>query len=155
MHLRPIGHLETPFATRADCPRNGRQLDPAPVCVAVIDPEFALALTGIDGFSHLILLYWLGPQFTDPIATPRDDLIVTPGFDSTPRGVFACRAPVRPNPIGLSVVTFDGAETPLRLRVRYLDCVDGTPLIDIKPYIARTDSEPTATRAWLPPIQKS
>lgn len=143
MRLRPIGHLETPFATRADCPRNGRQFDPAPVCVAVIAPEFAPALTGLDGFSHLILLYWLGPQ--------PDALVVTPRSDGMSHGVFATRAPVRPNPIGLSVVVFDGMDTPLRLRVRHLDCLDGTPLIDIKPYIARTDCEPTATRGWLPP----
>jgi tRNA-Thr(GGU) m(6)t(6)A37 methyltransferase TsaA len=147
MRLRPIGYLETPFTTRADCPRNGRQLDPAPGCVAVIDPAFEAALTGLDGFSHLILLYWLGPPGDD---RPDTDLVVTPRFADTPRGVFATRAPVRPNPLGLSVVAFDGAEAPLRLKVRYLDCRNLTPLIDIKPYIARTDAEPTATRGWLP-----
>lgn len=143
MRLRPIGHLETPFATIADCPRNGRQRDPAPECLAVVDPEFLPGLADIDGFSHLILLYWLGPQ--------SDVLTIRPAFDGNERGVFATRAPVRPNPIGLSVVAFAGLDGPGRLRVRYLDCRDGTPLLDIKPYLARTDSEPEASRGWLQP----
>jgi len=139
--LRPIGHLETPFATLADCPRNGRALDPAPECHAVLVPEFHPGLQDIEGFSHLVLLYWLGPQ--------PDDLVVHPGFDQQPHGVFATRAPVRPNPIGLSVVAFAGLAAPGRLRVRYLDCRNNTPLLDIKPYLPRTDSEPHAHMGWL------
>lgn len=65
------------------------------------------------------------------------------------RGVFATRAPFRPNPIGLSVVAFDGFQAPGTLKVRYLDCVDGTVLLDIKPYLRTTDSEPNATMGWL------
>lgn len=141
MRLRPIGHLETPFASIEDCPRNGRQRDPAPDCTAVVAPEFQPGLASIEGFSHLILLYWLGPQ--------PDLLSITPPFDGNERGVFATRAPVRPNPIGVSVVAFAGLEAPGRLRVRYLDCRDRTPLLDIKPYLARTDSEPDASRGWL------
>ncbi len=143
MNLRPIGHLETPFATLDACPRNGRQLDPAPECLAVVAPEFQPGLADLDGFSHLILLYWLGPQ--------PDVLTITPHFDRKEHGVFATRAPVRPNPIGLSVVAFAGFDGPGRLRVRYLDCRDRTPLLDIKPYLARTDSEPAALRGWLGP----
>lgn len=142
--LRRVGVLRTPFATRADCPRNGRQIQPAPVCVAQIDPDFAPGLAGLDGFSHLILLYWLD------LATSVD-LVFTPPFDTSPRGVFATRAPARPSPIGLSVVAFDGFDGPCRLLVRYLDCVDGTPLLDIKPYLPTTDSEPDATLGWLEP----
>lgn len=141
MNLRPIGHLETPFATIADCPRNGRQLDQPPDCLAVVEPLFQPGLASIASFTHLILLYWLGPQ--------SDALTITPPFDGHERGVFATRAPVRPNPIGLSVVAFDGFDGPGRLRVRYLDCLDGTTLLDIKPYLARTDSEPGASRGWL------
>lgn len=143
MKLRPIGSLLTPFATLRDCPRNGRQPDPAPECLAVVDPPFQPGLASLDGFSHLILLYWLGPQ--------PDALTITPPFDGVPRGVFATRAPLRPNPIGLSVVAFDGLAAPGRLRVRYLDCVDGTPLLDIKPYLPSTDSEPLALMGWLEP----
>ena len=103
--LRPIGLLRTPFATRADCPRNGRQPDPAPQCRAEVFPEFVEGLADLDGFSHLILLYWL-----DEIREPS--LTMTPPFDGRPRGVFATRAPVRPNPIALSVVAFDGFAAP-------------------------------------------
>lgn len=142
--LRPIGVLRTPFRTRADCPRNGRQLDPAPACEAVVDEDFRPGLAALDGFSHLILLYWLHE------ATAAE-LVFIPPFDSQPRGVFATRAPARPNPIGLAVVAFDGFADAGRLRVRYLDCIDGTKLLDIKPYLATTDAEPAATLGWLAP----
>ncbi len=142
--VRPIGVLRTPFATRADCPRNGRQPNPAPECRAEIFAEFVPALVDLSGFSHLILLYWL-----DQIRA--HSLTLTPPFDGQPRGVFATRAPVRPNPIGLSVVVFDGFAAPDCLRVRYLDCIDGTPLIDIKPYLPSTDAEPDASMGWLAP----
>jgi tRNA-Thr(GGU) m(6)t(6)A37 methyltransferase TsaA len=141
LNLRAIGHLETPFARVADCPRNGRQLDPAPECLAVVDPEFHPGLASIEGFSHLILLYWLGPQ--------DGRLTIKPPFDGFERGVFATRAPLRPNPIGLSVAAFAGLAGPGRLRVRYLDCRDGTPLLDIKPYLPSTDAEPGAAMGWL------
>jgi tRNA (adenine37-N6)-methyltransferase len=140
--LRPIGVLRTPFATRADCPRNGRQIHPAPECRAEVLAAFVPGLADLDGFSHLILLYWLD-QVRDV------SLTMTPPFDGRTRGVFATRAPVRPNPIGLSVVAFEGFASAGCLRVRYLDCVDGTPLIDIKPYLPSTDAEPAASMGWL------
>jgi tRNA-Thr(GGU) m(6)t(6)A37 methyltransferase TsaA len=142
--LRPIGHLRTPFATRAECPRNGRQIQPAPLCHAVVDAEFQPGLLGLEGFSHLILLYWMHE------ATPPQ-LVFTPPFDPEPRGVFASRAPWRPNPIALSVVKFEGFAGPGLLRVHHLDCVDGTALLDIKPYLPTTDSEPDASMGWLAP----
>jgi tRNA-Thr(GGU) m(6)t(6)A37 methyltransferase TsaA len=108
----------------------------------VLHPEFVDGLRDIEGFSHLILLYWLhrgsGPAMT-----------VTPKRDGRPHGLFATRSPRRPNPIALSVVRFEGLAAPGRLRVRNLDCLDGTPLVDIKPYIARTDAEPEALPGWL------
>jgi tRNA-Thr(GGU) m(6)t(6)A37 methyltransferase TsaA len=142
--LTPIGTLHTPWASVAECPRNGRQPDPAPACLVRVLPAFVEGLTGLEGFSHLILLYWLG-QVTGP------KLTFTPPFDPQTRGVFSTRAPFRPNPIGLSVVAFDGFDTPDTLKVRYLDCVDGTALLDIKPYLPTTDSEPSATMGWLDP----
>jgi tRNA-Thr(GGU) m(6)t(6)A37 methyltransferase TsaA len=142
--LRPIGRLQTPFATPADCPRNGRQLQPPPLCRAMVDPEWQPGLAGLEGFSHLILLYWLhlgrGPS-----------LSVTPRFAGQAHGIFATRAPNRPNPIGLSVVAFAGFEAPGVLLVRNLDCADGTPLLDIKPYLVTTDAEPEASMGWLAP----
>ncbi len=142
--VRPIGVISTPFATLADCPRNGRQLQPAPVCIARVLPEFVPGLRSLEGFSHLILLYWLN-QAKGPL------LEFKPPFDAQMRGVFATRAPFRPNPIGLSVVAFDGFDGEDGLKVRYLDCLDQTPLLDIKPYLPSTDAEPAATMGWLAP----
>ena len=142
--LTPIGVLRTPFRTRADCPRNGRVLDPAPLCHAEVLPAFHAGLDSLDGFSHLILLYWLDQ------AGPAQ-MLVTPASAREPHGVFATRAPVRPNPIGLAVVAFEGFEADGRLRVRYLDCLDGTTLLDIKPYLRTIDAEPAATLGWLTP----
>jgi len=142
--MRPIGVISTPFATLADCPRNGRQLNPAPVCIARVFPDFTAGLRSLEGFSHLILLYWLN-QIKGPL------LEFKPPFDAETRGVFATRAPFRPNPIGLSVVAFDGFDGTDCLKIRYLDCVDQTMLLDIKPYLPTTDSEPDATMGWLAP----
>jgi tRNA-Thr(GGU) m(6)t(6)A37 methyltransferase TsaA len=140
--IQPIGTLHTPWRSVADCPRNGRQPDPAPTCTVHVLAAFAEGLRGLAGFSHLILLYWLD-QATQP------KLTFTPPFDPEPRGVFSTRAPFRPNPIGLSVVAFDGFDGVDVLNVRFLDCVDGTALLDIKPYLPTTDSEPSAALGWL------
>jgi tRNA-Thr(GGU) m(6)t(6)A37 methyltransferase TsaA len=142
--LHPIGTLHTPWHAIADCPRNGRQPDPAPACSVQVLPAFVDGLQGLKGFSHLILLYWM-----DQVTQPK--LVFTPPFDPNPRGVFASRAPFRPNPIALSVVAFDGFASPDTLTVRYLDCVDGTPLLDIKPYLPTTDNQADATMGWLDP----
>jgi len=140
--LQPIGFLSTPWRTLGECPRNGRQPDPAPECHAHVLPAFVPGLLALEGFSHLIVLYWLD-------RAGQAALQFSPPFDGNPRGVFATRAPWRPNPIGLSVVAFDGFAEPGRLRLRYLDCVDGTTLLDIKPYLPSTDAEPDASMGWL------
>ena len=142
--LKPIGTLHTPWRTIADCPRNGRQLDPAPLCHAEVLPQFQDGLLSIEGFSHLIVLYWLDQG--KPV-----ELQFTPPFDTQPRGIFATRGPRRPNPIGVSVVRFEGFAGPGKLKLRYLDCTDGTPLLDIKPYLRTTDCEPNACLGWLAP----
>ncbi|WP_299920655.1 tRNA (N6-threonylcarbamoyladenosine(37)-N6)-methyltransferase TrmO [uncultured Pelagimonas sp.] len=122
--LQFIGHLRTPFATRNDCPRQG---DPAhgPDCHVVVEPRFEPALQGLEPGTRLELLYWLD-------RARRDLLTQSPKSNGETRGTFALRSPVRPNPIGTSVVELiarDGAT----LTVRGLDCLDGTPLLDIKP----------------------
>ncbi|CAA9235863.1 MAG: tRNA (adenine(37)-N6)-methyltransferase [uncultured Craurococcus sp.] len=144
--LTTIGHVETPWPTPADCPRNGRLPDPRPLCRAVIAEEFHAGLDQLDSFSHLILLYWMH------LAEPAP-LTITPRFAAGPRGVFATRAPVRPNPIALSVVQFEGFAGPGVLLVRNLDCASGTPLLDIKPYLPTVDAEPGAGMGWLAPRQ--
>jgi tRNA-Thr(GGU) m(6)t(6)A37 methyltransferase TsaA len=141
---RPIGTLRTPWRSIAECPRNGRQPDPMPLCRAVVFPEYREGLRSIEGFSHLILIYWMDQA-------KSQELLFTPPFDTQSRGIFATRSPRRPNPIGLSVVAFEGLDGNDTLKVRYLDCIDGTPLIDIKPYLPTTDSEPGASMGWLEP----
>ncbi len=131
-----IGHIRTEYATRADCPKNGRKSTAE--AIIELDPRFADGLLGIERCSHLIVLYWMDEA--------RRDLVrQVPAHLGKPRGTFALRSPVRPNPIALSVVELmkvDGT----RLTIRYIDCRDGTPLIDIKPYYATTDSIPDAHR---------
>ncbi|MBV2361705.1 tRNA (N6-threonylcarbamoyladenosine(37)-N6)-methyltransferase TrmO [Thalassococcus sp. CAU 1522] len=126
--LHFIGRLRTPFATRADCPRQG---DPenGPECRVIVDAAFVPALDGIEPFERIELLYWLHEA-------RRDLLRQSPKGDGRTRGTFSLRSPLRPNPIGTSLVRLirrDGDT----LLVRGLDCLDGTPLLDIKP--ARCD----------------
>jgi tRNA-Thr(GGU) m(6)t(6)A37 methyltransferase TsaA len=122
-HLVFIGRLRTPFATRDDCPRQG---DPetGPDCRVEIDPHWRAALAGIEAHSHLDLLYWMHQA--------RRDLVTQTPRGGEPLGTFALRSPVRPNPVALSRVRLLRVEDDA-LIVRGLDCLDGTPLIDIKP----------------------
>lgn len=135
-HLHFIGLIRTPFASLADCPKNPREGQVE--ATVEVDPRYAAGLEGIKRFSHLILLYWMDEA--------RRDLVrQTPRHLDAPRGVFALRSPLRPNPISLSVVELlkvDGT----RLTVKGIDCRDRTPLLDIKPYFASTDSVPHARR---------
>ena len=121
--LRFIGHVETPFATRDQCPRQG---DPdGPVCTLVVLPVWQAALAGLDRFETLDVLYWLHQS-------RRDLATQSPRGDGRTVGTFALRSPVRPNPIGLARVRLVGIDGP-RVAVRGLDCLSGTPLVDIKP----------------------
>jgi tRNA-Thr(GGU) m(6)t(6)A37 methyltransferase TsaA len=133
-----IGRIRTPWPTRDDCPKNGRESDA--VCTIEVDPRYAAALTGAASSTHLLALYWMDEA--------RRDLVVqAPRHYGEPRGTFALRSPVRPNPIAASVVKLvkiDG----LRLSVVGLDCRDGTPLLDLKPYFASTDAVPDAVVGW-------
>jgi tRNA-Thr(GGU) m(6)t(6)A37 methyltransferase TsaA len=130
-----IGRIRTPWATRGDCPKNGLQTEAT--CTLLVDLLFAEGLQNVEGASHLIVLYWM-----DEAA--RDLVLQRPRHAEGSRGTFALRSPVRPNPIALSVVELLGRDG-ATLRVRGLDCRDGTPLLDIKPYYATTDSRPGAT----------
>ena len=118
-----IGRIRTPWTTRMDCPRQGR-LD-GPTCRIEVFEPWAEALTGVGDFTKLEVLYWLH-------RSRRDLVLQSPRNDGTTRGTFALRSPVRPNPIGTSMVDLIRIEG-LTLFVRGLDCLDGTPLIDLKP----------------------
>ncbi|MAU46798.1 MAG: tRNA (N6-threonylcarbamoyladenosine(37)-N6)-methyltransferase TrmO [Yangia sp.] len=125
--LRFIGRIRTPFLERADCPRQG-SLD-GPECRVELIPELEPALDGIDRSETIELLYWLD-------RSRRDLLTQSPRGSGDLRGTFSLRSPNRPNPIGTSVVRLVRCEGTV-LVVRGLDCLDGTPLIDLKP--ARCD----------------
>ena len=132
-----IGRARTPWKTRKDCPKNARAArETGAVCTLELDPRWLPALTDIERCSHLVVLYWMDQA-------RRDLAVQVPGHLGKGRGTFALRSPVRPNPVAMSVVKLvkvDGA----KLDVIALDCIDGTPLIDIKPYYASTDSIPDA-----------
>lgn len=123
-HLVFIGRLRTPFTTRDQCPRQG-DAEAGPVCRVEIDAPWQAALAGIEGFAWLDLLYWMHQA--------RRDLVTQTPRGGAPLGTFALRSPVRPNPIALSRVRLLGVEDGA-LPVRGLDCLDGTPLLDIKPH---------------------
>ncbi|MBN2141235.1 MAG: tRNA (N6-threonylcarbamoyladenosine(37)-N6)-methyltransferase TrmO [Desulfovibrionaceae bacterium] len=108
---------------------------------AVIEPEYAEGLKDLEGFSHIYLLYAFH------LCEARR-LSVTPFLDGETRGVFATRAPCRPNPIGLSVVRLLGVEGNV-LRLEDVDVVDGTPLLDIKPYVPEFDAQSEVRTGWL------
>lgn len=118
-----IGRIRTPWTVRGECPRQGDPID-GPICVLEIDPRWADALTGIAACERLQVLYWMD-------RARRDLVLQSPRSDGGTRGTFALRSPVRPNPVASSVVSLVGVEG-VRVMVRGLDCLDGTPLIDIK-----------------------
>lgn len=133
-----IGTIRTPWKKREDCPKNARES--TEVCTIELDSRWAKALAGVETCSHLVILYWMD-------RSRRDLLVQMPRHYNSPRGTFSLRSPARPNPIAMSVVTLlqvDGT----RLSVTGLDCLDGTPLLDIKPYFASVDSVPEAVVGW-------
>lgn len=118
-----IGRIRTPFATRGECPHRG-SLD-GPVCRVEVDAPWQEALRGIEPGARLEVLYWMH-------LARRDLLVQAPKGRPSPLGTFALRSPNRPNPISSSEV--EAVEvTATAVLVRGLDCVDGTPLVDIKP----------------------
>jgi tRNA-Thr(GGU) m(6)t(6)A37 methyltransferase TsaA len=133
-----VGRIHTPWQRREECPKNARESDA--VCTIEVDPRYAAALKDIETSSHLLVLYWMDKA-------RRDLVLQAPRHYDTQRGTFALRSPVRPNPIAASVVKLVGVDGP-RLSVIGLDCLDGTPLIDIKPYFASVDAVPDAVVGW-------
>jgi tRNA-Thr(GGU) m(6)t(6)A37 methyltransferase TsaA len=121
--LHFIGRIRTPWTSRLDTPRQGRH--DGPVCRLEIFEPWVPALKGIDFYSNLEVIYWLHQS--------RRDLVQqSPKNDSSTRGTYSLRSPQRPNPIGTSVVKLVGVEGST-VFVRGLDCLDETPLIDLKP----------------------
>jgi len=134
-----IGRIRTPWK-RGDCPRNiaaaREQMESARI---ELDPRLAPALTGLKPGQPLLLLYWMHNA-------RRDLLLQAPRHVAAPRGTFALRSPNRPNPIAASSVTLIGVDVQAAtLTIDAIDCFDGTPLVDIKPWIQTVDMPPNRT----------
>lgn len=146
IEMNPIGIIHTPF----------RQLEGMPIqpagAVGVkgtvkVFEEFRAGLKDLDGFSHIILIYVFH-------RSQGFELEVVPFLDTQPHGLFATRAPRRPNPIGLSTVQLDRIENG-HLLVQNVDILDGTPLLDIKPYVPEFDSHTEIRTGWLEQARKT
>jgi tRNA (adenine37-N6)-methyltransferase len=136
---RPIGYVRSPYSATSEIPKGlGAKHDAAGELEIL--PEFGPGLLDIEGFSHLYVI-WAFDR------SEGFDLAGKPPADDRPHGVFATRSPRRPNPIALSVVELLGREG-LRLRVRGVDMLDGTPILDIKPYLSSIPEE-KLRRGWL------
>ena len=136
---RPIGFISSPYKESAEIPKGLHTKHDAEGVLKVL-PEFELGLTDIEGFSHLFVI-WEFDRFSD------FDLLGKPPFDDKPHGVFATRSPRRPNPLGLTVLELLRRDNG-HLHVRGVDMLDGTPILDIKPYLSSIPAE-TLRRGWL------
>ncbi len=125
-----IGRISTPWRSRRDCPKNSAEADA--ISTIEVDARYAEGLKDLETASHVVVLYWMD-------RAPRNLVLQRPRHYGETRGVFALRSPARPNPIALSVAELIGVEG-RTLKVRGLDCLDGTPLLDLKPYFASTDA---------------
>ncbi|PWT84657.1 MAG: tRNA (N6-threonylcarbamoyladenosine(37)-N6)-methyltransferase TrmO [Acidobacteria bacterium] len=136
---RPIGHVSSPFKSTGEIPKGlGAKHDTDGVLRILA--EFEAGLTDIEGFSHLIVLW----EFD---RSQGFELLGTPPSDNRPHGVFATRSPYRPNPIGLTTVELVRREGS-SVHVRGVDMLDGTPILDIKPYLSGIVTE-NLRRGWL------
>ena len=138
--VTPIGYLETPFETVNNMP-----IQPSVIASsqgkAVLYDEFATGLKDLDGFSHIILLFLLHK-------IEGYQLEVVPFMDDVPHGVFATRSPKRPNRIGMSIVTLEHIEGNV-IHFQGVDMLNGSPLLDIKPYYSYFDNRQNVRNGWL------
>lgn len=141
---QPVGIIASPYTTRKGMPIQASAARGVQGAITIY-PEYGQGLKDLDGFSHIILLYHFH-------RTLRKDLIVTPFLDNEPRGVFATRSPNHPNAIGLSVVRLVSV-VGLRLTIEDVDILDGTPLLDIKPYVPAFDQRKPERVGWLEKAQ--
>jgi len=138
--LKPIGVIHSPYKTKEEMPIQGRFRPEVTGEIEVFE-KYEEGLKDVEGFSHLIILYWFH-------RAGKPSLLVRPYLDDNPRGVFATRYPARPNPIGLSVVRLLKREGNV-LHIAEVDVLDGTPLLDIKPYVPQFDRREGARIGWL------
>jgi len=140
IEYKPIGIIHTPFKSPEGTPIQPTGAKGIEATVELFE-EYAQGLNDLDGFSHIHLLYHCHLSKTY-------SLNVVPFLDTEKRGLFSTRAPSRPNPIGLSVVQLLGIENNV-LRIMDIDVIDGTPLLDIKPYVPEFDVRKATNIGWL------
>lgn len=140
LQVLPIGVIRTPFRSTEGMPIQPPGAEGVKGRIDVFE-EYQEGLRDLDGFSHVVLLYWFHEN-------DGFKLIVEPFLDSEPRGLFSTRAPKRPNPLGLSVVALDRMEDGV-LYVSNVDVLDQTPLLDIKPYVPAFDAPDEVRVGWL------
>jgi tRNA-Thr(GGU) m(6)t(6)A37 methyltransferase TsaA len=140
IQYKPIGIIHSPFKEVRGTPIQPAGAKGIDGNVEVF-PEYAQGLKDLEGFSHIILLYHFH-------LSGKPSLMVTPYMDSIPRGVFATRSPRRLNPIGISVVRLVGIDKNI-LHIQDIDIVDGTPLLDMKPYVPEFDIREVESIGWL------
>jgi tRNA (adenine37-N6)-methyltransferase len=137
--MRPVAYVRSPYRATAEIPKGPGAEHEAEGVIEVL-AEYEAGLTDIEGFSHLFVI-WVFDR------ADGCELLGTPPTDDRPHGVFATRSPRRPNPIGLTVVRLLGRDG-ARLRVRGVDMLDGTPVLDIKPYLSGIPAD-QVRRGWL------
>ena len=140
IELNPIGIIHTHFTKPEGMPVQPTGAAGIRGTIKVFE-EYQAGLKDLDGFSHIILLYHFHRSH-------GFKLNVVPFMDSEPRGLFATRAPKRPNPVGISLVQLDKIENGV-LHIQNIDILDGTPLLDIKPYVPEFDSTANIRTGWL------
>lgn len=146
IEFQPIGVIHTPFTRPEGMPIQPVGATGVRGTVEVFE-DYRAGLTDLEGFSHIILLYHFH-------RSQGFSLHITPFMDSVPHGLFATRAPKRPNPIGLSVVQLDKIEDGV-LHIHNVDVLDDTPLLDIKPYVPEFDAQPLVRTGWLEQVGKT
>ena len=146
--FKAIGYVRSPYKETSQVPKGLGAKHEAEGTLEIL-PEYAPGLADIEGFSHLIVLWVFDRVKPDAGDT---ELIAAPPCDDRTHGVFATRSPQRPNPIGLTVVELLGREGAM-LRVRGIDMLEGTPVLDIKPYLSNIPAE-KLRRGWLAEVEE-
>ena len=142
--LHPIGVVRSPFSSASEVPK-GLGAKHETEGTIEIRPELEKGLADIEGFSHLYVI-WIFDR------AEASELVAYPPSDTRPHGVFATRSPQRPNPVGLTVVELLGRDGS-RLRVRGVDMLDGTPVVDLKPYLSSVPPD-RLRRGWLDEVER-
>jgi len=139
LELKPIGIIHSPYKNTGKAPYQGHKSEK--ISRIEVFREFEEGLQDIEGFSHIIVIYWFHKSQGYHL------MVMTP-WDDVPHGLFATRSPHRPCPLGLTVVELMARQENI-LKVKGLDAIDGTPLLDIKPYIPGVDERSAAKPGWF------